>query len=132
MPNSIGTVIDKYTTRLDRIIEQETKTADLNMNPDLLGEFDNNGSIEIPTLVDVMADDEWEGRTAIVDGYTGTLYIDPDEEVLKEYKLRLEADRKEKEALLRFRDETDETADGKKIGLYANIGNMSDLNNVLY
>lgn len=89
-------------------------------------------TMEIPTLVDVMADDEWEGRTAIVDGYTGTLYIDPDEEVLKEYKLRLEADRKEKEALLRFRDETDETADGKKIGLYANIGNMSDLNNVLY
>ena len=48
MPNSIGTVIDKYTTRLDRIVEQETKTADLNMNQDLLGEFDNNGSSRSP------------------------------------------------------------------------------------
>lgn len=89
-------------------------------------------TMEIPTLVDIMADDDWDGRTAIVDGYTGTLYLDPDDEIRREYAIRLQADRKEKEELLKFKNQPDVTADGKEIGLYANIGNMGDLNNVLY
>ncbi len=89
-------------------------------------------TMEIPTLVDIVADDAWDGLTAIVDGYTGTLYLDPDGEIQKEYEIRLEADKKEKEELLKLKNEKDVTADGKEIGLYANIGNMSDLNNVLY
>lgn len=89
-------------------------------------------TMEIPALVDIEADDEWDGQTAIVDGYTGTLYLNPDAEIKREYRIRLEADKKEKEELLKLKNQTDETADGKKIGLYANIGNMSDLNNVLF
>ena len=89
-------------------------------------------TMEIPTLLDIVADDEWDGLTAIVDGYTGTMYLDPDEEIQKEYEIRLEADKKEKEELLKLKNQKDVTADGKEIGLYANIGNMSDLNNVLY
>ena len=89
-------------------------------------------TMEIPTLVDIVADDEWDGMSAIVDGYTGTLYLNPDEEIQKEYKIRLEADKKEKEELLKLKNQKDMTADGKSIGLYANIGNMSDLNNVLF
>lgn len=89
-------------------------------------------TMEIPSLVDVETDDEWDGHTAIVDGYTGTLYLDPDQEIKKEYRIRLEADKKEKEELLELKNQADETVDGTKIGLYANIGNMSDLNNVLY
>ena len=53
-------------------------------------------TMEIPTIVDIPANDEWDGQTAIVDGYTGTLYLDPDGETKKEYQIRLEADRKEK------------------------------------
>ena len=60
------------------------------------------------------------------------MYLDPDEEIQKEYEIRLEADKKEKEELLKLKNQKDVTADGKEIGLYANIGNMSDLNNVLY
>lgn len=89
-------------------------------------------TMEIPTLVDIVADDKWDGMSAIVDGYTGTLYLNPDEEIQKEYKIRLEADKKEKEELLKLKNQKDMTADGKSIGLYANIGNMSDLNNVLF
>lgn len=89
-------------------------------------------TMEIPALVDVAADDEWDGMTAIVDGYTGTFYLDPDPEIKKEYEIRLEADRKEREELLKLKSQKDETVDGRKIGLYANIGNMSDLNSVLY
>ena len=89
-------------------------------------------TMEIPTLVDITADDEWDGMTAIVDGYTGTFYLNPDAEIRREYEIRLEADRREREALLELKAQKDETKDGRKIGLYANIGNMSDLSSVLY
>lgn len=89
-------------------------------------------TMEIPSLVDVETHDEWDGHMAIVDGYTGTVYLDPDQEIRKEYRIRLEADKREKEELLKLKNQADETVDGRRIGLYANIGNMSDLNNVLY
>lgn len=60
-------------------------------------------TMEIPTLVDVAADDEWDGKTAIVDGYTGTFYLNPDAEIQKEYEIRLEADRREREELLKLK-----------------------------
>ena len=89
-------------------------------------------TMEIPTLVDIAADDEWDGMTAIVDGYTGTFYLNPDAEIRREYEIRLGADHREREALLELKAQKDETKDGRKIGLYANIGNMSDLSSVLY
>ena len=89
-------------------------------------------TMEIPTLVDIAPDDEWDGMTAIVDGYTGTMYLNPDAEIKKEYEIRLEADRREREELLKLKSQKDETKDGRKIGLYANIGNMSDLSSVLF
>ena len=60
-------------------------------------------TMEIPALVDIEADDEWDGQTAIVDGYTGTLYLNPDAEIKREYRIRLEADKKEKEELLKLK-----------------------------
>ena len=89
-------------------------------------------TMEIPTLVDIAADDEWDGMTAIVDGYTGTFYLNPDAEIRREYEIRLEADHREREALLELKAQKAETKEGRKIGLYANIGNMSDLSSVLY
>lgn len=39
--------------------------------------------MNIPVLVEIDTDSEWDGQQAIVDGYTGTFYINPDEEVKK-------------------------------------------------
>lgn len=89
-------------------------------------------SMAIPTLVEVEIQKEWDGHQAIVDGYTGTLYIDPEPELLKEYEIRHQADTEEREELLRLRNQKDITADGKEIRLLANIGNLDDLNTVLY
>ena len=89
-------------------------------------------SMAVPTLVEVEIQKEWDGHMAIVDGYTGTLYIDPDEEVKKEYEIRRQADKEEREELLKLRREPDITKDGREIEIYANIGNMDDLNSVLY
>ena len=89
-------------------------------------------TMNIPALLEIDTDSEWDGRQAIVDGYTGTLYIDPDEEVKKEYEIRRIADIEEREDLLKLRHQPDITKDGRKIEIYANIGNMDDLNSVLY
>ena len=64
--------------------------------------------------MDISVEDDWDGQTAIVDGYTGTLYLNPDEETKKEYRIRLEADKKEKEELLQLKNQSDETKDGRK------------------
>ena len=57
MPNSLGNVVSKFTKRLDKIIEAEAKTADLNINGELLGEFSGNGEIKIAKIaMDGLAD----------------------------------------------------------------------------
>ena len=89
-------------------------------------------TMNIPALIEIDTDSEWDGQQAIVDGYTGCLYINPDEEVRKEYEIRRQADMEEREELLKLREEPDMTKDGRRIEISANIGNMDDLNSVLY
>lgn len=89
-------------------------------------------TMNIPALVEIDTDTEWDGQLAIVDGYTGSLYIHPDEEIKKEYEIRRQADLEEREELLKFREKPDLTRDGMRVEIYANIGNMDDLNSVLY
>ena len=47
---ALGAYAQKFTSRLDKIIERETLTNDLNMNGDLLGEFSGVGEIKIATI----------------------------------------------------------------------------------
>ena len=89
-------------------------------------------TMNIPALVEIDTDTEWDGQLAIVDGYTGSLYIHPDKEIKKEYEIRRQADLEEREELLKFREKPDLTRDGMRVEIYANIGNMDDLNSVLY
>ena len=84
-------------------------------------------TMNIPALIEIDTDSEWDGQLGIVDGYTGCLYINPDEEVRKEYELRRQADMVEREELLKLREEPDVTKDGRRIEIYANIGNMDEL-----
>ena len=85
----------------------------------------------IPALIGVEIKEEWNGKQAIVDGYTGTLIIEPDEATLAEYKKKAEEDAKQKELLLTLKGKENVTKSGQKINLYANIGNVSDLAAVL-
>ena len=89
-------------------------------------------TMNIPAVIEIDTDSEWDGQQGIVDGYTGCLYINPDEEVRKEYEIRRQADMEEREELLKLREKPDVTKDGRRIEIYANIGNMDDLNSVLY
>lgn len=86
----------------------------------------------IPSLVNVDISEDWDGEQAILDGYTGTLYLYPDAELRKEYEIRQKADMKEQEELLSLRNEEDCTVDGRKVELYANTGSLDDLNSVIF
>ena len=49
-PVTLEKYVDKYTSELDKKVMAGTKTADLNMNQDLLGKLTNTGSIEVATI----------------------------------------------------------------------------------
>ncbi|MCD7868658.1 MAG: phosphoenolpyruvate--protein phosphotransferase [Clostridiales bacterium] len=89
-------------------------------------------SMAMPALLDIEIREEWNGCQAVVDGYTGTLYVEPAPEILREYEMRRQADLKEKKELLKLRDRKDVTTDGKEIGIFANINSLDDLSSVLF
>lgn len=67
----------------------------------------------------------------IVDGYTGTFYVDPDEETMAQYEAKKAEDENKKRLLLELKGKENVTLDGKKINLYANIGGVADVANAL-
>ena len=88
-------------------------------------------TMNIPALIEVDIKEEWSGKMAVVDGYTGTFYIDPDEETLKKMQEKKEEDIKARELLQELKGKEDITVDGKHIKLYANIGGVKDVTSVL-
>lgn len=88
-------------------------------------------TMNIPALIGVDIKEEWNGKNAIVDGKNGIFIVDPDVATLEKY---LEEKKKEEEAaqlLQQLKGQPDETKDGKHIHLYANIGSVADVTNVL-
>jgi phosphotransferase system enzyme I (PtsP) len=86
-------------------------------------------SFEIPSVVAIeeLMDSVHPSDSIIVDGNSGVVYINPSQEVIREYD-RLERDyaalNRELEEL---KDEPAETIDGHRVSLYANIGLLSDI-----
>ena len=90
-------------------------------------------TMSIPAMIgtDIPLDDEIDGKLAIVDGFEGKVYVDPDEDVLED-KTKLLNEENEKKALLeQLKGKENITLDGQKINIYANIGNTKDLALVL-
>lgn len=88
-------------------------------------------TMNIPALIGVSIQEEWNGKMAVVDGYSGTLYVEPEEDILNLMKARKEEDVRAKELLLELKGKEDVTLDGKSIRLYANIGSVKDIASVL-
>lgn len=88
-------------------------------------------TMNIPALIGIDFSDEVDGKMGIVDGYTGTLYVDPDEETMKKYQAKKAEDENKKRLLLELKGKENVTLDGKKINLYANIGGVADVANAL-
>ena len=67
----------------------------------------------------------------IVDGYAGRFIVDPDEETLEKYREQQRKDQEQKELLQTLKGQETVTKAGRALKLYANIGNVGDLGNVL-
>lgn len=90
-------------------------------------------SMNIPALVqtDVELLKEYHGMDAVVDGLDGKLYLDPEEAVLAELVQKKEACGRERAELEKLIGLDNVTRDGRKINVYANIGNPEDVDKVL-
>lgn len=88
-------------------------------------------TMNIPALIGIKIDREWNGKMAVVDGYNGELILEPDEATIKVMKERQEKIAKDREMLQTLKGKEDVTLDGKYIKLYANIGSVADVANVL-
>lgn len=74
---------------------------------------------------------EYDGAFAVIDGFDGKIYIDPDEDTLEIMKEKQIEDRAKKALLQELKGKENITLSGRKIHIYANIGNSSDVGLVL-
>lgn len=88
-------------------------------------------TMNIPALVLTPVPEEINGKEAIVDGFTGTVILDPDEDVCREYREKQQQEAHRRELLEQLKGKTAITEDGKEIKLYANIGGVKDVAAVL-
>ena len=91
-------------------------------------------TMAIPALIgteELPLDDTVDGKLAVVDGLNGKIYVEPDAQTLEEMKKRRQAELEKTELLQLLKGKENVTLDGKKIMLYANIGNIKDLATVI-
>ena len=91
-------------------------------------------TMNIPAVIgtgDEMLEKVSDGVMAIVDGYTGKIYIDPDDATMEEMKSKQAKDVERKKLLQELKGKDNVTIDGKRINVYANIGGPQDIGAVL-
>lgn len=91
-------------------------------------------NMNIPAIIGVGADflkEISETDEAIVDGYTGEIFINPDEETKAKWLEKQKADEEKKRLLQELKGKENVTIDGKKINIYANIGSVDHIGSVL-
>lgn len=91
-------------------------------------------NMNIPAVIGVgekFLEEIKNGETAIVDGFTGKVYIDPDSETLEAMQKKQKQDTEKKELLQKLKGKENITLDGTKINIYANIGGVDNIGAVL-
>ena len=88
-------------------------------------------TMNIPALIKVdfptdLGSDNIDGKPAIVDGYSGALIVEPDEETIARLTKRRDEDVRRRKLLQELKGKENITRDGRRIELYANIGGVSD------
>lgn len=112
----------------DKILSFVTVHGSVNSHTAILAR-----TMGIPALVDTGFEltEDLDGKEAIVDGFDGVIYIEPDEETSERLLKRREEEDEKKELLLTLKGKEDVTPDGRRVMLYANIGSTGDLAMVL-
>lgn len=91
-------------------------------------------NMNIPAVIgvgDAFLQEIKDGDLITVDGFTGEIFVNPDEETLRTIKEKQKACLEKRELLKKLKGKENVTLDGTKINLYANIGGVEDIGSVL-
>lgn len=91
-------------------------------------------NMNIPAIIgagDEFLNEIKDGGEAIVDGYTGEIFVEPDDETRAKLLEKQRADEEKKRLLQELKGKENITLDGKKIDVCANIGSVGDIGKVL-
>ncbi len=89
-------------------------------------------TMNIPSVVSVPVPlQEADGHMAVVDGYSGCVYVDPDEDTLGLMEEKRAAHISRREQLFQLKGRESITKSGRKVRVCANIGNLEDLKSVM-
>lgn len=89
--------------------------------------------MNIPALIGVPMDlnSLKTGMMAVVDGFSGQVIFEPEEDVQKETEKRMQEEAEKQKLLEELKGKENITPDGRKINIYANIGSVGDLGYVM-
>ena len=91
-------------------------------------------NMKIPAVIGVGSDflkEVQDGTEAIVDGFTGEIFVEPDEETRRRLLEKQQPDEEKKRLLLELKGKENVTRDGTKVNIYANIGSVDNIGAVL-
>lgn len=85
------------------------------------------GMMGLPYVTGIDIDKSWNGKKAVVDGYKGTVIIDPDDDYLNEMILINRQEEERRSFLKQLKGKAAVTKSGRNIHLYANAGSIGDI-----
>ena len=112
----------------EKILSFVTAKGSLNSHTAILAK-----SMNIPAVVNV--GDEFlslikNGDFAIADGFSGKFILNPDEETISYYKKKVDEYREKNDLLLSLKGKENKTIDGRRIDVFANVGNAESIKEV--
>ena len=112
----------------DKLLAFVTQKGSANSHTAILARMMN-----LPSLVttDIELNPEYNGKMGIVDGFTGKIYIEPDEVIMAEMKEKKRREEDRRRMLQTLKGLPTVTKSGKHVHLYANIGGVEDVDAVL-
>lgn len=90
-------------------------------------------ALGVPAIVatGIEVDDSFDGKTAVIDGFSGTVYLDPTPGILAVMKEKQDQSIRLKELMQQLKGLPSETVDGHRVEVAANVSSASDLAAVL-
>ena len=111
------------TVQLDksRLLGFVTRHGSTNSHTAILARMMN-----IPALIGVDFQEDWNGKLAVIDGYNHCVHVEPDAELLRTMEEKRQADLRQETLVHDLRRKPNVTLDGREINVYANIDNAAD------
>ena len=112
----------------DKLLALVTQKGSANSHTAILAR-----TMNIPSLVttDIDVDMKYDGMTAIVDGFAGVIYVNPDEETMAKMQEKKKKADEQRALLQKLKGKETVTKSGQKVHLYSNIGSIQDVDAVL-